>query len=150
MLDIYVDGDACPVKTEIYRVALRHDLRVLVVARGRLHVPDGGRVERVRVKSDFDAADDWIAEHIGPGDIAVTADLPLAARCLKKGAQVLAPDGRVFTEESIGEVVASRDLMEHLRAMGLPTRGPAPFTPADRSRFLSRLDGAIVAARKRV
>lgn len=147
MLDIYVDGDACPVKSEVYRLALRHGLRVLVVTHGPLHVPARGRVERVRVKPGFGAADDWIAEHIGDRDIAVTADIPLADRCLKKGARVLSPNGQVFTEASIGDALASRELMDHLRQMGEITRGPAPFSARDRSRFVERLGELIVAAR---
>lgn len=148
VLEIYVDGDACPVKDEVYRLALRHGLKVLVVSHGPLRVPLEGRVERVRVKQGFDAADDWIADHIGEGDIAITADIPLADRCLKKGARVLAPNGQMFTEESIGDALANRGLAEHLRQMGEITRGPAPFSPGERSRFLSRLGEAIVAIRR--
>ena len=148
MLDIYVDGDACPVKKEVYRVAERHGLKVLVVSHGSLRVPAEGRVERVRVKQGFGAADYWIAEHIGECDICVTADVPLADRCLKRGARVLAPYGEVFTEASIGNALASRDLMDHLRQMGEITGGPAPFVPADRSRFLSRLDEIIWALKR--
>jgi len=147
VLDIYVDGDACPVKNEVYRLALRHGLRVLVVSHGPLRVPEKGRVERVRVKPGFGAADDWIADHIERDDIAVTADIPLADRCLKNGARVLSPNGHVFTKASIGDALASRALMEHLRQMGEITGGPAPFSPADRTRFVSRLGETIVAAR---
>ena len=148
MLDIYLDGDACPVKSEVFRLALRHGLKVLVVSHGPLHVPAKGRIERVRVKPGFDAADDWIAEHIETDDIVVTADIPLAGRCLKKGARAIAPDGRLFTEDSIGDALAGRDLKEHLRQMGLVTGGPAPYAPSDRSRFLSRLGEAIQAIRQ--
>jgi uncharacterized protein len=147
MLDIYVDGDGCPVKNEVYRVAERYDLRVLVVSHVPIHVPSRGRVEPVRVKQGFGAADDWIAERILDGDIAITADIPLADRCLKRGARVVSPTGRIFSEASIGEALASRELMEHLRQMGEVTGGPAPFAPADRSRFLSSLDEVIVAVR---
>lgn len=147
MLDIYVDGDACPVKSEVYRIALRHGLRVLVVSHGPLRVPEKGRVERVRVKAGFDAADDWIADHIERNDIAITADIPLADRCLKKGARVVSPNGQVFTPASIGDALASRALMEHLRQMGEVTGGPAPFSPADRTRFVSRLGEIIVGIR---
>jgi len=147
MLDIYVDGDACPVKDEVYRLALRHALKVFVVTHGNVRVPSKGRVERVRVKPGLDAADDWIAEHAGAGDIVVTADIPLAGRCLKRGARVIAPYGQTFTEASIGDALASRDLLEHLRQMGEVTGGPPPFSASDRSRFLSRLGEAIVAAR---
>ncbi len=144
---LFVDGDACPTKNEVYRVAQRHDLKVYVVSRGRLHVPSKGRVEHVRVAAGVDGADDWIAEHCGPGDIVVTADLPLAARCLARGARALAPNGTVFNEESMGEVLATRDLFEHLRQMGLAAGGPPPFSPGDRARFLARLGEAIQALR---
>lgn len=148
MLDIYVDGDACPVKDEVYRVAGRHGLKVFLVSNAPLRVPAAGRVERVRVRGGFGVADDWIAEHIQSGDIAVTADIPLADRCLKKDARVLAPNGTAFTEASIGNALATRDLMDHLRQMGQITGGPAPFTPADRSRFLSQLDQLIVEVQR--
>ncbi len=147
-MDIYVDGDACPVKEEVYRLALRHDIKVLVVSHGPLHVPARGLIEGVRVRKGLGAADDWIAEHVERGDIVVTADIPLADRCLKKGARVLAPNGKVFTEVSIGEALATRELKEHLRQMGAVTDGPPPFTPADRRHFLSRLGEAIHAARQ--
>ena len=147
MPDIYVDGDACPVKGEVCRLALRHGLRVLIVSHGQLRVPEKGLVERVRVKPGLGAADDWIADHIARNDIAITADIPLADRCLKKGARVLAPTGQVFTEASIGDALASRALMEHLRQMGEITGGPAPFSPRDRTRFVSRLAEIIVAVR---
>jgi len=149
MLDLYVDGDACPVKDEVYRVALRHDLKVYVVSDGALRASAPGRVEFVRVKQGWNAADDWIAERAGVGDIAVTSDIPLADRCLKNGARVVAPNGREFTEDSIGEALAKRELMDHLRQMGAVTGGPAPFVPADRSRFLARLEEAIQATRRR-
>lgn len=145
MLEIYVDGDACPVKKEVARIALRHGLKVFVVSHGPLSVPASGRIEHIRVKKGFDAADDWIAERIGEGDIAITADIPLAERCLKKGARVVAPNGQVFDDASIREAMATRALMDNLRQMGMITGGPAPFVPADRSRFLSRLGEAIQA-----
>jgi uncharacterized protein YaiI (UPF0178 family) len=148
MLDIYVDGDACPVKEEVYRVALRHDLKVYVVSDGPLRAQAKGRVEFVRVRQGFNAADDWIAERAGEGDIAVTADIPLADRCLKRGARVVAPNGREFTENSIGEAMANRELMDQLRQMGAVTGGPPPFAPADRSRFLGRLEETIRAIRR--
>lgn len=147
-MDIYVDGDACPVKEEVYRLALRHDIKVLMVSHGPLHVPARGRIEGVRVRKGFGATDDWIAEHAEEGDIVVTADIPLADRCLKKGARVLAPNGQVFTEASIGEALATRELKEHLRQMGGVTGGPTPFAPADRTRFLARLGEAIHAAKQ--
>lgn len=148
-MDIYVDGDACPVKEEIYRLALRHDIRVLVVSHGPLHVPARGRIEGIRVRKGFDAVDDWIAEHVVEDDIVVTADIPLADRCLKKGARVLAPNGQEFTGASIGGALATRELMEQLRQMGAVTGGPSSFAANDRTRFLSRLGEAIHAARLR-
>ncbi len=147
MLDIYVDGDGCPVKDEVYRVAERYALRVFVVSHVPIRVPPRNRVEPVRVRRGFGAADDWIAEHVLEGDVAVTADIPLADRCLKRGARVLAPNGHVFSEASIGDALARRELMEQLRQMGEVTAGPRPFVAADRSRFLSRLDEIIVAIR---
>lgn len=150
MLDIYVDGDACPVKAEVYRVALRYDLKVFLVSCGPLQLPRQGRVERVRVRQDAGSADDWIAEHVGEDDIAVTSDIPLARRCLEKGARVLEPGGTPFTSSSIGDALARRELMEELRAMGVVSGGPRPFAPKDRSRFLSSLDEAIQAIRRSV
>jgi uncharacterized protein YaiI (UPF0178 family) len=141
MLDVYVDGDACPVKDEVYRVAARHDLKVYVVSDGPLRAEARGRVEFIRVKQGWNAADDWIAERAGAGDIAVTSDIPLADRCLKSGARVVAPNGR--------EALAKRELMDHLRQMGAVTGGPAPFVPADRSRFLARLEEVIQGIRRR-
>ncbi len=148
MLDLYVDGDACPVKNEVYRVALRHDLKVYVVSDGALRAQAPGRVEFIRVRQGYNAADDWIAERIDVGDVAVTTDIPLADRCLKKGAKVVAPNGRAFTHDSIGEALAKRELMDHLRQMGAVTGGPPPFVPADRSRFLARLEETIQGIRR--
>ena len=147
MLTIYVDADACPVKDEVYRVARRYGLRVAVVANAPLRVPAGPLVELV-VRPGFGAADDWIAEQAGPGDIVVTADIPLAARCLAKGARALSPKGQPFTENDIGSALALRELMDELRQGGALTGGPAPMTPKDRSRFLSRLDEAVNAVRR--
>ena len=149
MLDIYVDGDACPVKAEIYRVAQRYDLAVFVVANTWLHVPNGGRVEAVLVSDGPDAADDWIAKHAGEGDIVISSDVPLAARCLQSCAVVLGPNGRPFTDDSIGAALASRDLLSHLRGLGTVTGGPPPFANRDRSRFLQKLDETIHAVRRR-
>jgi uncharacterized protein YaiI (UPF0178 family) len=139
MLIIYVDADACPVKEEVYKVARRYGLRVAVVANAPLRVPAGPLVELV-VRPGFGAADDWIAEQAGPGDIVVTADIPLAARCLARGARVLSPKGQPFTENDIGSALALRDLMDELRQGGAVTGGPAAMTPKDRSSFLSKLD----------
>jgi uncharacterized protein YaiI (UPF0178 family) len=146
MLDIYVDGDGCPVKDEVYKVAGRYQLVVRVVANAPMRVPAG--VEMIVVKGDHNAADDWIAEHAGTGDIVITADIPLADRALAKGADVLRPTGRPFTERSIGGALATRELMNDLRNVGTITGGPAPFKPADRSRFLSALDATIQKRRR--
>ena len=148
MITIFVDADACPVKDEVYRVAKRYKLPVRVVSNGRLRVPVDPLIQMVVVTGHFDAADDWIVEHIESGDIAITADIPLAARCLAKGARVLDAKGRVFTEESIGDVLANRELMAYLRDMGGITGGPAPFEQRDRSRFLQFLDNLIQASLK--
>jgi uncharacterized protein YaiI (UPF0178 family) len=141
---IYIDGDACPVKEEVYRVARRYSLRVAVVANAPLRVPADALVELV-VCPGFGAADDWIAEQAGVGDIVVTADIPLAARCLAREARVLDPKGHPFTEADIGSALAMRDLMEGLRQQGERTGGPAAMTARDRSRFLSKLDEAVNA-----
>lgn len=145
---IYIDADACPVKAEIYRVAERYGLKVYVVANSIISVPRDPRIERVVVSDSFDAADNWIAERCGPGDIVVTADIPLADRCLKAGAAVIGSTGIPFTTSSIGMALASRELMSNLRAMGEITGGPKPMTPRDRSRFLSALDETIQRLRR--
>src|SRR5436309_6093719 len=147
MLIIYVDADACPVKNEVYKVARRYALRVAVVANAPLRVPADEQVELV-VRPGFGAADDWIAEQAGEGDVVVTADIPLAARCLAKGARVLSPKGKPFTEGDIGSALALRDLTDQLRQAGQVTGGPAPMTPKDRSRFLSKLDEMAGAVRR--
>ena len=144
---IFVDADACPVKDEVYRVARRYTLAVKVVANAPLRVPVEPLVELV-VRPGFGAADDWIAEQAGPGDVVVTADIPLAARCLAKAARVLDPKGHPFTENDIGAALGMRDLMDELRQGGTVTGGPAPMTPKDRSRFLSKLDEVVNAVRR--
>ncbi|MCU0837734.1 MAG: YaiI/YqxD family protein [Rhodospirillales bacterium] len=141
---IYVDADACPVKGEIYRVAERHGVAVFIVSNRAIAVPGEARIQRVVVGDAPDAADDWIAERAGRRAIVVTADIPLAARCVQAGAVVLAPDGRAFTEDSIGMALATRNLMTDLRAAGAVTRGPKPITAADRSKFLAALHEAVV------
>jgi uncharacterized protein YaiI (UPF0178 family) len=148
MLEIYVDADGCPVKDEVYRVADRYGLQVWVVAKAWLRVPDSPLVTRVAVDEGLDRADDWIAERIGPGDIAVTSDVPLAARCVKQGARVIAPNGKPFNEESMGDVLATRNLMTALRETGEIKGGGRPFTKQDRARFLGALDHAIQAIRR--
>jgi uncharacterized protein len=147
-IQIYVDADACPVKSEVYRVAGRYGLKVWVVANSFMAVPADPSIERVLVTDGFDAADDWIAERAAPGAIVITADVPLAGRCVKAGAAVIGPTGRPFTEASIGMAVATRNLLQDLRAMGEATGGPKPFSPRDRSRFLSALDEAVVRLRR--
>jgi uncharacterized protein len=148
-ITLYIDADACPVKNEIYRVAERHALKgtalkVLVVSNSPIAVPRDEIIERVVVGAGMDEADNWIAERARDGDIIITADVPLASRGVKAGAAVIAPNGRVFTEASIGETLATRNLMDALRSAGEITGGPKPFAPRDRSEFLSALDRAIV------
>src|SRR5437867_12538072 len=145
---IYVDADACPVKDEIYRVATRHGLPVSVVAGNFIRVPQDPLIERVAAGSGMDAADDWIAERAGKGDIGITADIPLASRCVKAGAEGIAPNGKAFSEQSIGMTLAVRNLMTGLRSSGEITGGPKSFAPRDRSAFLSALDQAIRRIRR--
>jgi uncharacterized protein YaiI (UPF0178 family) len=139
----YIDADACPVKDEVYRVAARYGAPVKVVANSFMLVPKDPLIERVVVDAGADVADNWIAERAGPGDIVITADIPLAGRCLKCGAQAIGPRGDPFTEDSIGSALAGRAVMEHLRSMGEITGGPKAFEPKDRSRFLQALDAAV-------
>jgi uncharacterized protein YaiI (UPF0178 family) len=147
---IFVDADACPVKDEIYKVAWRHGVPVRIVSNARIRIPDHPLIERVIVSDAFDAADDWIAERAGPGAVVVTGDILLADRSLKAGASaVLAPNGKPFTNASIGGAIATRAIMADLRvgADGI-TGGPAPFAKTDRSRFLQALDEALVKAKR--
>ena len=137
---VYVDADACPVKEETYRVARRYEVPVTLVANSWMRVPNDGSVELVVVKGDLDAADDWIAEHAAEGDVVVTADVPLAARCVARKARVVSPRGKEFTEDSVGDAVATRDLLTQLREAGMVSTGPPPFDKRDRSRFLQTLD----------
>ena len=146
---IYVDADACPVKDEVYRVAARYGLGVFVVSNSAIWVPTRPGIEGVVVRGGLDVADDWIAERIGADDVAITADIPLADRCLRKGASVLGPRGYPFTEDSIGEALATRELLDTLRQSGFAGGGPKPFVDKDRSRFLSKLDEMIQAIRRR-
>ena len=148
MTTLYVDADACPVKDEVYRVAARYRVPVFVVSNSWMHVPTEAAITRIVVDGGPDAADNWIAERAREGDVVVTADIPLADRALKAGAQAIHPAGRAFTSDSIGDALASRMIGEHLRSMGEITRGPKPFTAADRSRFLQALDAAVVRARR--
>jgi uncharacterized protein YaiI (UPF0178 family) len=146
---IYVDADACPVKDEIYRVAARHGLGVSVVAGQFIRVPQAPMIERVAAGSGMDAADDWIAGRAGPGDIVITSDIPLASRCVKAGAEVIAPNGKPFTEQSIGMTLAVRNLMTDLRSSGEVTGGPKSFAARDRSAFLAALDQTIRRIQRR-
>ena len=146
--DIYVDGDACPVREEIYRVATRLRLNVFVVSNGSrpIRPPGTSNVTMVLVHDTADAADDWIAEHISSADVCVTSDIPLASRCLQKGARVVSPTGKHWTQANIGNALAGREIARHLRELGQITGGPAPLTKRDRSQFLGALDTAVQAA----
>lgn len=148
MIRIYVDADGCPVKNEVFRVARRYGLKAFVVSNSRMRVPEDPLIELAVVSDQFDAADDWIAERVSGSDIVVTADIPLAARCLERGTRVLDPKGRVFDRESIGDALANRELASYLRDTGEIAGGPAPFQPRDRSKFLQRLDDLIQAVLK--
>jgi uncharacterized protein len=148
MTEIFVDADACPVKEEAVRVAARHGLVVHFVANAYMRLPEGPLVRRVIVSDGADAADDWIATRVEAGDIAVTADIPLAARCLKAGARVIGPTGKPFTDAGIGMALAMRDLSRHLRETGESKGYNAGFTRADRSRFLQALEEAVQAIRR--
>src|SRR5262245_21882315 len=147
MLTIYVDADACPVKDEVYKVARRYGMHVAVVANAPLRVPADSLIELV-MRPGFGAADDWIAEQAGTGDIVVTADIPLAARCLANDAYVLDPRGHRFADSDIGSSLAMRNLMDELRQGGTVTGGPPAMAPKDRSRFLSKLDEAVNAVQR--
>ena len=146
MTEIFIDGDACPVKEEVYAVAARLGLSVVVVANQQIWVPRDGGVEMVLVPDGPDAADDWIAEEIRQGDIVITADIPLAARCLARGAHALGTNGREFSTDSIGQALASREINASLREAGALTGGPAPITDRERSRFSSALDAVVQRA----
>lgn len=143
MLDIYVDADACPVKQEVYRVAKRYKLAVILVANTWLRVPEESWITPEIVGDNLDEADDWIVEHVQPHDIVITADILLADRCLKEEAYVIAPNGKSFTEDNIGNAVTIRSLMSELRNTGEITGGPPPFQKKDRSNFLQELDRVI-------
>ncbi len=148
MLHIFIDADACPVKPEIYKVANRYKLQVTVVANSWMRVPQGQDIKLEVVGDGFDEADDWIVGHVEVQDIVITADIPLASRCLTAGAQVLGPTGRRFTEDSIGQTLATRDLLAELRSAGEITGGPAPLTQRHRSEFLQKLDQVVQSIRR--
>ncbi len=147
MVNIYVDADACPVKDETVRVAARHDLKTYLVSDGGIRPSQNPLVELVIVAQGADAADDWIATHIQKTDICVTNDIPLAARCLERGALAIKPNGEPFTENGIGMALATRELMQVLRESGEITGGPKPFAKSDRSKFLNRLETTVQAAK---
>ena len=146
--EIFVDADACPVKAEVVRVAERHGVRVTFVANFGLRPSRDPMVRNVMVPQGADAADDWIVEHVEADDIVITADIPLAGRCLKAGARALGTTGRPFTEDNIGHVLATRDLMTALRDAGAKTSGPPPLRKQDRSLFLQQLDQMIQTIRR--
>ena len=148
MLHIFVDADACPVKKEVYRVASRCRLSVTLVANSWMRVPNERWIALEVVGGEFDAADDWIVEHVQPDDIVITADIPLASRCLKEGARVIGSTGKPFTDNNIGDAVATRDLLSELRGAGEITGGPPPLEKRDRSRFLQQLDEVIQSIRR--
>lgn len=148
MLEIYIDADACPVKDEAVRVAQRHGLKVFMVSDGGVRPHPDPLVQIVVVTQGADAADDWIAERSGPGDIVVTSDIPLADRCIKAGSRALRPNGQAFTEDAIGMTLATRDLMTGLRETGQITGGPRPFNKQDRSQFLNTLETMVQAAKR--
>ena len=150
---IYIDADACPVKQEIYRVAERHALKgtamkVFVVSNSPIAVPRDELIERIVVGDGMDEADNWIADRAGRGDVVITADIPLASRCVRSGATAIAPNGKPFSEDSIGITLATRNLMDSLRSAGAVTGGPKPFAPRDRSNFLSALEQALVRLKR--
>jgi uncharacterized protein len=146
---IFIDADACPVKDEVYKVAARYGLTTTVVSNSFIAIPPSKLIERMIVDAGPDVADDWIAERCEGGDIVVTNDIPLADRVLKAGGTAIAPNGRLFTADSIGSALASRAVAEHIRSMGEMTGGPKPFAPADRSRFLQALDEAVNRERRK-
>jgi uncharacterized protein YaiI (UPF0178 family) len=148
LLHIFVDADACPVKPEVYRVASRYGLDVTLVANSWMRIPNEQRIVLEVVKDGFDAAVDWIVEHVQPHDIVITADIPLASRCLKQGARVIGPTGKPFTENNIGQAVAIRDLLSGLRDSGEIAGGPPPLKKSDRSKFLQQLDNEIQSIRR--
>ncbi len=149
MLDIFVDADACPVKQEIFRVAKRYGLKVILVSNSWMRTPESSWLELIVVDKGADVVDDWIVEHAGSDDIVISGDIPLASRCLKKGALVLGNTGRPFDEDNIGDVLSVRNLLSDLREQGMITGGPKPFAKKDRSKFLQVLDEMIVKIRRR-
>ena len=148
MVEIYIDADACPVKDEVERVATRHQLKTWLVCDGGLRPSQNPLLQLIVVTQGADAADDWIAEHIRPADICVTNDIPLAGRCLKQGAFAIKPNGETYTDDSIGMALATREILQGLRDTGEITGGPRPFSKADRSKFLDRMEVTVQAAKR--
>ncbi|PPD43264.1 MAG: hypothetical protein CTY15_10300 [Methylocystis sp.] len=146
---IYIDADACPVKEETYKVAMRYGLQTFVVSNSFMQIPRSPLIARIVVGAGADVADDWIAEQVAAGDVVVTNDIPLAARALEKGAHAIAPHGRPFTQDSIGLALAQRSLMEHIRSTGEITGGPPPFSAKNRAQFLQALDQAVAREMRR-
>ncbi|NKB19009.1 MAG: YaiI/YqxD family protein [Alphaproteobacteria bacterium] len=148
MVEIYVDADACPVKEEVERVATRHQLKTYLVCDGGIRPPQNPLLQLIVVTQGADAADDWIAEHIGQADICVTNDIPLAGRCLKQGAFAIKPNGETYTDDSIGMALATREILQGLRDTGEITGGPRPFSKADRSKFLDKMEVMVQGAKR--
>ncbi len=148
MIKIYVDADACPVKNEIERVAIRHNLKTYLVCDGGIRPSLNPLIQLIVVNQGADAADDWIVDHIGKSDICVTNDIPLAGRCLKKAAFAIKPNGKQYTNDNIGMALATRDIKERLRESGEMTGGPPPFSKADRSKFLDQMEMIVLKAKK--
>ncbi len=148
-IEIFIDADACPVKDETYKVAQRYGLKTWVVSNAFMQIPPSPMIARVIVDAGPDVADDWIAEHVAPGDVTVTNDIPLAERVLQAGGHALTPGGKPFTENSIGAAIAQRALMEQLRSTGDILGGPKPFDRNDRSRYLQALDEIIQKERRK-
>ena len=147
-MTIYVDADACPVKAEVIRVGERHQVEMLFVCDGGIRRPNSQWAKLVIVDQGADAADDWIAEKIGKGDVCVTSDIPLADRCLRAGGLAIDPRGKAFTRDNIGSVLATRDLMTDLRSAGMQTGGARPFDQKDRSAFLNGMETVMQAAKR--
>jgi uncharacterized protein YaiI (UPF0178 family) len=149
LLNIYVDADACPVKEEVYRVAKRYGLKVILVSNSWMRIPESSWLKLSIVDKGPDVVDDWIVEQVACDDIVITGDIPLASRCLKQGAMALGNTGRPFTLDNIGDVLSLRDLLHDLREQGMITGGPDPFSKKDSSRFLQELDKMVVQIRRR-